>query len=198
MPRLEPHILENNEKMEIWSKKTFSIHFSSNRRPDQFVIIAIAFYWSFLVAFVPETPQVLCWGEAGGPRSRQRLLLDQDQRQRTAGLLWHAQLRWVLNHRSSSDRSQLHPIEPRFNTIQHNWTTIQHNPTQLNHNSTQSNTIKPLFNTIQHNWTTTQHNPTQLNHDSTQHNPTQLNWTKQKCTFFPNTKTNHRDILINS
>ena len=153
-------------------------------RPDQFVIIAIAFYWSFLVAFVPGTPQVLCWGEGGGPRSRQRLLLDQDQRQRTAGLLWHAKLRWVLDHRSSSDWGQLHPIEPRFNTIQHysnQLNTIEPRLDTIQHNST-------LFKSTQHNWTTTQHNPTlfntiqsnstQLNHDSTQSNTIELNSTE--------------------
>ena len=121
---VKPYMLEHTARCGFGVRKCLAFT-SRVTRPDQFVIIAIDFFWSFLVAFVPETPQVLCWGEAGGPRSRQRLLLDQDQRQRTAGLLWHAKLRWVLDHRSSSDRGQLHPIEPRLNTI-------QHNPTELN------------------------------------------------------------------
>ena len=146
---VNPYIIEHTARCGLGVRKLLAFT-SGVTRPDQFVIIAIDFCWSFLVAFVPGTPQVLCWGEAGGPRSRQRLLLDQDQRQRSPGLLWHAKLRWVLDHRSSSDRVQLHQI-------QHNSTTTQLNTTQQN--STQLNTIQ--LNSTQFN--STQHNSTQLN-----------------------------------
>ena len=138
---VKPYITEHTARCGIGVRKRLAFT-SRVTRPDQFVIIAIDFFWSFLVAFVPETPQVLCWGEAGGPRSRQRLLLDQDQRQRSPGLLWHGKLRWVLDHKSSSDRVQLH-------LIQNNSTTTQHNPTKFN--STQHNsTFFPNTNTAKY------------------------------------------------
>ena len=117
---VKPYMLEHTARCGFGVRKCLAFT-SRVTRPDQFVIIAIDFCWSFLVAFVPETPQVLCWGEAGGPRSRQRLLLDQDQRQRTPGLLWHGKVRWVLDHRISSDRVRLHPIQhdsSQLNTIE--------------------------------------------------------------------------------